>query len=120
MVQKETLRICNRLFSILKNHIFLLLCFALFSTGVYACSPGRSGARRRSIRKLTPLVFKQHVPNVPENSLGASGPSEKRIQRGDARFKELILNYNADIVYKDKRGTGADRVMTQSYNKLCE
>ncbi|GFQ85725.1 desert hedgehog protein B [Trichonephila clavata] len=113
MVQKKTRRICNRPFNILQKHLFLLLCFALFSAGVYACSPGRSGARRRSIRKLTPLVFKQHVPNVPENSLGASGPSEKRIQRGDARFKELILNYNADIVYKDKKGTGADRVMTQ-------
>ncbi|GFT95345.1 desert hedgehog protein A [Trichonephila clavipes] len=91
---------------------------AIQTTGVYACSPGRSGARRRSIRKLTPLVFKQHVPNVPENSLGASGPSEKRIQRGDARFKELILNYNADIVYKDKRGTGADRVMTQKFEPM--
>ncbi|GFS68227.1 desert hedgehog protein B [Nephila pilipes] len=113
MLQQKTHRIFNRPFSILKKHTFFVLCLTLFSAGVYACSPGRSGARRRSIRKLTPLVFKQHVPNIPENSLGASGHSEERIRKGDARFKELVLNYNADIVYKDKRGTGADRVMTQ-------
>ncbi|KAF8793956.1 Sonic hedgehog protein like [Argiope bruennichi] len=109
MLQLENRRVCSNR----KKHLLLVLCLSLVWSGAQPCSPGRSGARRRSIRKLTPLVFKQHVPNVPENSIGASGPAEERIRRGDSRFKELVLNYNPDIVYKDKKGTGADRVMTQ-------
>ncbi|GIY72597.1 sonic hedgehog protein A [Caerostris darwini] len=114
MVQLEDHRICGRPYGHCKQQLlFLALCLSLVCPGAYTCSPGRSGARRRSIRKLTPLVFKQHMPNIPENSLGASGPSEDRVRRDDARFKELVLNYNPEIVFKDKRGNGADRVMTQ-------
>ncbi|GBL90329.1 Desert hedgehog protein A [Araneus ventricosus] len=109
MLQQESHRVCR----IRKKHLLLVVCLSLVWSGAHPCGPGRSGARRRSIRKLTPLVFKQHVPNVPENSIGASGQSEDRIRRGDPRFKELVLNYNPDIVYRDKKGTGADRVMTQ-------
>lgn len=93
--------------------IFLVACLLLVCSEVSPCSPGRSGARRRSARKLTPLVFKQHVPNIPEHSLGASGPPEGRIWRDDARFKNLVPNYNSDIVFKDEEGTGVDRLMTR-------
>lgn len=91
------------------SFLFLMLMIS----SVHSCGPARGiGGSRRS-RKLTPLVFKQHVPNVLENTLGASGMHEGKISREDLHFKDLIPNYNKDIIFKDEEGTGADRLMTQ-------
>ncbi|VDO93372.1 unnamed protein product [Soboliphyme baturini] len=74
-----------------------------------------SGGRliRRMPKREPPLVYKQHIPNVQEVSLMASGPREARIRRIDKRFKELVMNLNPDIVFRDKQGTGEDRIMSR-------
>ncbi|XP_059150328.1 sonic hedgehog protein-like [Physella acuta] len=89
-----------------------LLLLLLLSIGE-GCGPGRGSGRRKRPRKLTPLVFKQHVPNVSENTLGASGLTDGPIKRSDAKFKDLVRNNNPDILFKDEEGTGADRIMSQ-------
>ncbi|CAK1546156.1 unnamed protein product [Leptosia nina] len=78
-----------------------------------ACGPGRGFTRRHGPRRITPLVFNQHDPNISENSKSASGPPEGRITRDDEKFKDLVPNYNPDIEFRDEEGTGADRLMTQ-------
>lgn len=89
------------------------LLVVLMAGAAAACGPGRGGGRRRGPRKITPLVFGQHEPNMSENSLAGSGIPEGRITRQDDKFRDLVPNYNPDIEFKDDEGTGADRLMTQ-------
>ncbi|XP_055587049.1 protein hedgehog [Uranotaenia lowii] len=104
----------NSCYTIRKKCFTTLLVFLLYMvTQVQSCGPGRGIGGPRRTRKLTPLVFKQHWPNVSENSLGASGLQEGPISRNDSKFRDLETNYNKDIIFKDEEGTGADRVMTQ-------
>lgn len=82
------------------------------------CGPGRGGGRRRMLRKYPPLVQRQYIPNVSENTLGASGRPEGPIRRQDRRFKELVKNWNPDIEFRDDEQTGADRMMSQVSSDL--
>ncbi|KAF0765860.1 desert hedgehog protein-like [Aphis craccivora] len=90
----------------------LIVCM-MAAVAVEGCGPLRGPSKFRNPRKMKPLVFQQHEPNVSEYSITASGPPEGRVQRNDSRFMELVPNYNADIEFKDDEGTGADRLMTQ-------
>lgn len=100
-------------FSVSSFIIHSLLLTSLIPDKSYACGPGRGGIRRRGPRKLTPLVYRQHVPNYSERSLAASGLTLGTVDRMDERFRKLVPNYNPDVLFKDEENTGADRLMTE-------
>lgn len=56
------------------------------------------------------LVLHQRVPDASE--VASSGALVKRINRTDPEFAQLVSSQNAQIVFKDEEGTGADRIMS--------
>ena len=56
------------------------------------------------------LKLGQKVPNGSE--VDVCGPILKKIKRTDPEFQSLVENLNAEIVFKDEEGTGADRMMS--------
>uniref|UniRef100_A0A0K2V032 Hedgehog protein n=1 Tax=Lepeophtheirus salmonis TaxID=72036 RepID=A0A0K2V032_LEPSM len=95
------------------NSLLTILLLSTLTKPSKSCGPGRGGIRRRGARKLTPLVYKQHVPNFSEISLAASGLNKEAVGRSSPEFRRLVPNYNPDIYFKDDEETGADRLMTQ-------
>ena len=110
----------------MKTFRLVLLIGALGPFGVEPCGPGRGQGRRRPLRTSSPLVYKQHFPNVGEETIGASGSPEGRILRTDKKFARLVSVVDKNIVFKDEEGTGEDRLMTPvirlifSYSKLSQ
>ncbi|OWF43690.1 sonic hedgehog protein A-like [Mizuhopecten yessoensis] len=74
---------------------------------------GRVVGKRKRPAKMIPLVHKQGVPNLSENTIGASGLSEGVITRDDPKFKQLVTNENPNIIFKDEEGNGSDQIMSQ-------
>ncbi|XP_036323259.1 protein hedgehog [Rhagoletis pomonella] len=113
----DTTRICGGAFAqsrrLTLRRLCTLLLLCTFFSAAAGCGPGRGIGGPRKNRKLTPLVFKQHVPNMSERTLGASGLNEGAIKRDSPKFKNLVPNYNKDIIFKDDEGTGADRLMSR-------
>ncbi|XP_062314508.1 desert hedgehog protein [Osmerus eperlanus] len=90
-----------------------LLAACTWAWLVQGCGPGPGHGIRTKPRKLTPMSYKQFVPNFSENNLGASGRAEGKITLNSERFNELVCNYNTDIDFKDEENTRADRFMTK-------
>ncbi|GAB1605673.1 sonic hedgehog protein-like [Argonauta hians] len=98
----------------LRHQLWMILVFFLLVTShSLACGPGRGPGKRRGPRKRTPLVFKQHIPNVSENTVGASGTYEGKITKPDSRFKEMVTNLNPNIVFRNEEENNEDRVMSK-------
>nr|APD15683.1 hedgehog [Xipholeptos notoides] len=93
------------------NKLFLL--YLLVTNETIACGPGRGPGKRRGTRKRTPLVFKQHIPNVSENTVGASGNYEGKITKLDPRFKDMVKNMNPNIIFRDEEDNNEDRMMSK-------
>ncbi len=62
-------------------------------------------------RAGTDLKLHEKVPNKSETD--TVGAIAKKIKRADPEFATLVTSSNADIVFKDEEGTGADKVMSQ-------
>lgn len=93
-------------------HFSLLVVWACVWL-VQGCGPGPGYGIRPKHKKLKPMRYKEFSPNLSENNLGASGRAEGEISRSHPRFRELVHNFNPDIVFKDEENTGADRIMTR-------
>lgn len=94
---------------------FVLLCAALCASA-RGCGPGRSfgfSHRRNFNHRPKPLVQKEHVPNIPEQTFAASGLTEGVIKRDTPSFRKLVWVESDYIVFKDEEGTGADRFMSR-------
>jgi len=105
----HTQRCLSRLTSLVA---LLLLVLPMNFTPAHSCGPGRGLGRHRA-RNLYPLVLKQTIPNLSEYTNSASGPVEGEIRRDSPKFKDLVPNYNRDILFRDEEGTGADRLMSK-------
>lgn len=96
-------------------------CLLLFSGYTLSCGPtGSIVSPARSHRKTSPFVYKQHVPNVSEFTLGASGQPDGAIHRDDPRFKDLVENHNTDIIFRDEERDGSDRLMSKVRQVLVD
>ena len=71
------------------------------------CGPGTSVSRRKILK---PMVLYQRLPDADEESIRGSGMFRRIVTEGSKEYKELVRNYNKDIVFE--RGDGK-RIMTK-------
>lgn len=84
--------------------------YAYFGLNPSTGASEKDGANILADRTTGDLTMHQKVPNASEAA--SSGALVKRIKRTDPEFAQLVSNQNAQIVFKDEEGTGADRVMS--------
>lgn len=98
------------------QRLFVVLMCAAICASARGCGPGRSfgfSHRRNFNHRPKPLVQKEHVPNIPEQTFAASGLTEGVIKRDTPKFRKLVWVESDYIVFKDEEGTGADRFMSR-------
>lgn len=102
--------------------VWRVIVAAALWTVVAACGPtGGFNKQRRGTLPRTPLVFKQHEPNVGEHHPYASGPAKGRIQRGDPRYTKELIMFSGyakndgidDMVLISDDGHGYRRLMSE-------
>ncbi|MEO9648766.1 MAG: hypothetical protein ABJE99_11280 [Roseobacter sp.] len=84
--------------------------YAYFGLNPPAKTESADAEGPRTERTTGDLLLHQKVPNASE--VASSGALVKRIKRTDPEFAQLVSNQNAQIIFKDEEGTGADRVMS--------
>lgn len=89
------------------NFIFSLLLLCLFAKLSLECGPGPSFSRRKILK---PMVLYQRLPDVDEESIGGSGMFRRIVTENSKEYKELVRNYNKDIVFESGDGK---RIMTK-------
>ena len=89
--------------------IDIFLVFACVHLSV-PCGPGATVDRGRFDK---PFVLFQRMPDIPEESVGASGSFRSVTTRDSPKFQKLVKNYNPGIVFEDEEKSGADRIMTR-------
>ena len=97
--------------SFLIRFTFLIFLLVLVQLRFTLSCGSRNTLDKRGPRK--PLMLSQNVPDTPEDSQQASGPSKGKITRNSPEFEKLEPCYNNAIIFKDEEGTGADRLMSK-------
>ena len=92
------------------GHFIPLLVVVQFSFKLTLSCGSRNALGKRGPNK--PLMLKECVPDVFEQSQQASGPANGKITRNSPEFAKIKANYNSDIVFLDDERTGADRLMS--------
>ena len=89
------------------SEILSLFIASLLITLSRECGPGPSFSRRKILK---PMVLYQRLPDVDEESISGSGMFRRIVTEGSKEYKELVRNYNKDIVFESGEGK---RIMTK-------
>ncbi|XP_065067034.1 sonic hedgehog protein-like [Rhopilema esculentum] len=91
-----------------RNCYFLMFLFCQILRVSLQCGPGPSASRRS--KRLKPMTLYQRLPDVDEDSISGSGMFRRIVTDESKEYKELVKNYNKDIVFESGEGK---RIMTK-------